>query len=121
MDQFCTHCGEMEGYSPDDHDCLGNIQRQIAAITRRIGNKQEEDDYNAMSRTELLELDDALSAKYEALRGVTNFFSAQLEQAQMRRTAAYNAKQEARQPLNRVRAALRRHLAPVGLNEEEEI
>ena len=107
MDQFCPHCGAMDGFAPDDHECIETIRKQIANVTRGISS---EAGWDSLTRDGLLKDEAELTRLYEALRDVTSYFSDQVQAALRRRDAAYSAKQNARKPLNAARAEVRRRM-----------
>lgn len=41
MDIFCTNCGEAEGVTPDDHECLRNLKQQFKGLLKSIRERAD--------------------------------------------------------------------------------
>jgi hypothetical protein len=111
MDQFCKRCGAADGYDPDDHDCLGNLNRRISELSKKHNPHGYAELSKELSPDIIFKWEREVSEIYEHMREITIWYSDRVEEAEMKRDNSYNRKQTARVVLTKLRAHARELLA----------
>jgi len=112
MDIFCPFCDQANAATPVDHDCIGNLERLAEQIMRGIDESTDEG-WDSLSCNDLLDTESKLAEVYGKMRGVTEFFSARIEEAGRERDKVYGKKQVVRAHLNAARTVIRARMSDI--------